>query len=139
MPFGNRIPAMNDATPLPPDRSILWRLLLAGYWLTLLVATHLPVRVAGLPRNQADKLVHFVAYAILAWLLSTAWQASVGRLNARHLKFVWLAVVLYGAVDEITQPLVGRTASVIDWLSDAAGAALGLVIFQLIRRTLESK
>lgn len=130
---------MNDASPPPPDRSIVWRVLLAGYWLTLLVATHLPTQVAGLPRNQADKLIHFVAYAVLAWLLATAWQASVGRLNTRHLKFVWLVVVLYGAIDEVTQPLVGRTMSLADWLADAAGAAIGLMVFQLVRRTLEAK
>lgn len=130
---------MNDATPPATDRSVLWRALLAGYWISLLVATHLPKRVAGLPTNQADKLVHFVAYAVLAWLLAMAWQASVGRLNARHLKFVWLVVVLYGAVDEMTQPLVGRTASLADWLADAAGAALALIIFQLARRTFGAK
>jgi VanZ family protein len=130
---------MSDASLPPSDRSIVWRVLLAGYWLTLLVATHLPTQVAGLPRNQADKLIHFVAYAVLAWLLATAWQASVGRLNARHLKFAWLVVVLYGAIDEITQPLVGRTLSVADWLADAAGAAVGLIVFRVTSRVFEAK
>jgi VanZ family protein len=130
---------MSDASLPPPDRSIVWRVLLAGYWLTLLVATHLPAQVAGLPRNQADKLIHFVAYAVLAWLLASAWQASVGRLNARHLKFAWLVVVLYGAIDEITQPLVGRTMSVADWLADAAGAAVGLIVFRVTSRVFEAK
>jgi len=130
---------MNDASPLPPDRSILWRLLLAGYWLTLLVATHLPKQVAGLPTNQADKLIHFAAYAVLAWLLAMAWQASVGRLNARHLKLVWLAVVFFGAIDEVTQPLVGRTASVADWLADAAGAVVGLLVFGLWQRRSDQR
>jgi VanZ family protein len=130
---------MSDASLPPFDRSIVWRVLLAGYWLTLLVATHLPAQVAGLPRNQADKLIHFVAYAVLAWLLASAWQASVGRLNARHLKFAWLVVVLYGAIDEITQPLVGRTMSVADWLADAAGAAVGLIVFRVTSRVFEAK
>jgi VanZ family protein len=36
---------------------------------------------------------------------------------------------MYAAADELTQLLVGRTASVGDWLADAAGAALGLAFF----------
>ena len=129
---------MSDASLPPPDRSIVWRVLLAGYWLTLLVATHLPKTVAGLPADQTDKLIHFVAYAVLAWLLATAWQASVGRLNARHLKFVWMVVVLYGAIDEVTQPIVGRTLSFADWLADAAGAAVGLILFRVTSRAFEA-
>ena len=105
----------------------------------LVVATHLPNRIASLPSNQTDKFVHVAAFAVLAWLLATAWQASVGWLNRRHLWFVWLTIVLYAVVDELTQLLVGRTASVADWLADAVGAALGLFVFQLARRTLESK
>jgi VanZ family protein len=130
---------MNASPPPPPDRSLLWRVLLAGYWLLLVVSTHVPPRTAGLPADQLDKLAHFAAYALLAWLLAMAWESSTGRLNLRHLKFLWLVVVAYGIIDELTQPLMGRTASIADWLADAAGAAVGLILFQATRRAFEAK
>jgi VanZ family protein len=45
------------------------------------------------------------------------------------LRFAWLAIVAFAIVDELTQLLVGRTAEVADWMADAAGAAVGLIIF----------
>lgn len=120
--------------PQKLDAATIWRVLLAGYWLALFVGTHLPPTFPGLPGDNSDKLVHAAAFAGLAWLLATAWQSSVGRLNGRHLRFAWLAVVLYGAADELTQLLVGRSATMGDWLADAAGAALGLVIFAVWQR-----
>lgn len=120
--------------PQKPDAATIWRGLLAGYWLALFVGTHLPPTFPGLPGDNSDKLVHAAAFAVLAWLLATAWQSSVGRLNGRHLRFTWLAVVLYSAADELTQLLVGRSATLGDWLADAVGAALGLVIFAVGQR-----
>jgi VanZ family protein len=120
--------------PQKPDAATIWRVLLAGYWLALAVGTHLPPTLAGMPGDFTDKLVHAAAFAVLAWLLAMAWQNSAGRLNGRHLQFAWLAVVLYGAADELTQLLVGRSATMGDWLADAVGAALGLVIFSVWQR-----
>lgn len=116
------------------DTAPIWRLLLAGYWLTLIVATHWPPTFGPLPGQQSDKLAHLAVYASLAWLLAMAWQHSAGRLNGRHLRFAWLAVASFAAVDEFTQPFVNRVASENDWLADAAGAAAGLWIFWLWNR-----
>lgn len=112
----------------------IWWLLFAGYWLALFVGTHLPPTFRGLPPQDTDKWVHFAAYAGLAFLLAMAWQHSTGMLNRRHLRFAWLAIGAFAAIDEITQLVVGRSASVNDWLADAAGAALGLVIFWMWQR-----
>jgi VanZ family protein len=120
---------MTPATLEKRDGSALWRWALAGYWLALFAATHLPVHFPGLPGAGADWLVHFAAFAILAWLLVSAWERTVGRLHRRHLHAAWWLLVLYAAADELTQLLVGRTASAADWLADAAGAALGLALF----------
>lgn len=128
-------------TSTPPRKSSfakLWLVLFAGYWLALVIGTHLPPGAVELPGDQSDKVVHFAAYAGLAWLLAMAWQHTTGRLNGRHLWFAWLAIVGFAAIDEVTQLLVGRDASVGDWLADAAGAALGLAVFrtyqQFVRR-----
>lgn len=108
----------------------LWQAALAAYWATLLVATHVPRDFPGVPGNSVDKLVHMAAFAVLAGLLAMAWRCTVGRLNAAHLRAAWLVVVVYAALDEATQPLVGRVGAWDDWLADAAGTAAGLVIFK---------
>jgi VanZ family protein len=41
---------------------------------------------------------------------------------------VAIALAAFGAVDEITQPLFGRTADVLDWAADCAGIAVGLLL-----------
>ena len=40
--------------------------------------------------------------------------------------------ILYGAFDEITQPLVNRHAAWRDWLADVLGALAAIVIFEAI-------
>jgi VanZ family protein len=125
---------MTDTPPRLPLAAILWKLLLAGYVLALVVSTHLPPSFPLLPPEGTDKLAHFGAYAALAWLLAMAWESSTGRLNGRHLRFAWLAIVLFAMGDEITQPWFGRDADVFDWLTDAVGAATGLAMFVFTRR-----
>jgi len=105
-------------TPLAPrsDRRILavW----IAYWIALVAATHLPgqqVRRFGL--GVSDWLLHTTAYAGLAAL---TWLA-VGH-RSRSSGWRWMGVLIaFGALDEITQPLVGRSAQLGDWLADAAG------------------
>lgn len=116
--------------------SLLSRVALAGFWIILFTATHMPVSTTFGPPDVGDKIAHFSAYLILAFLLATAWQLAGGILTRRHLVFVWLAVVAYGAFDEITQIPVGRDCELSDWLADAAGAATGLLVFVVVRHFL---
>ena len=70
-----------------------------------------------------DKVMHFGAYAVLAFL----WRIP--------LRF-WPALVLsslYGISDEIHQAYVpGRQADFLDWLADTAGAAFGAGFFSYL-------
>jgi VanZ family protein len=113
----------------------LWKWLLAAYWLVQFGATHVPNDFPIVPTGHWDKLAHFGAFGLLAFLCATVWQISVGLLIGAHLRFLWLLVVAYGAIDEWTQTLVGREASWLDWLADVAGAAAGLAVFQLLARS----
>ena len=112
------------------------KILLAGFVLVLLTATHLPPSsMLLLPEeHNIDKLYHFTAYSILAGLLATAWQLSTGILTARHLRWAWCAVAIFAALDEITQIVVNRDCSIWDWTADAVGAACGLLAFVWLRR-----
>jgi VanZ family protein len=110
-----------------------WQLALAGFWLALFVSTHLPSNLPILPKSGNDKVVHFTAFAILATLLATTWQLTAGHLTARHLVVVWIVLVVYAALDELTQIPVGRDCSFWDWTADALGAAVALVLFARLR------
>jgi VanZ family protein len=112
------------------------KMLLAGFVLALITATHLPLSSRMMPAAELgiDKLFHFTAYAILAGLLATVWQLSSGILTARHLRWAWCAVATFGALDELTQIAVNRDCSIWDWSADAMGAGAGLLVFVWLRR-----
>jgi VanZ family protein len=112
---------------------------LAVYWLALVLATHLPPSADVPAIETSDKLLHGLAYMILGFLVVAAWELSVGRLNGRHLVVAWLAVVAWAAMDEITQIPVGREGDFWDWTADATGAAIGILLFVVVRRLVERR
>ena len=115
-------------------RVVLW-VLCAAYWVALFTLTHLPrVPVVGEP--VPDKLAHFLAYGVLAGVLYLAKWAS-GSPAKRSAYFVLTVSLLYGAMDEITQPLVGRSCELYDWLADAAGAIIVVGVFASVRYLAE--
>jgi hypothetical protein len=83
--------------------------------------------VPGAPPG-VDKIVHATLFAALA--LSGRW-AGIGRTALAP------ALVLYAAVSEVLQGMIGRDAAVGDWVADVVGLLLGLLIWQLTsdRRT----
>ena len=102
--------------------------LAAAYAITLVLATHYPKPEQLLGRyGHADKLLHVVAYFLLAVFVATAvWGA--GRWSRRAAVVVAIALAGFGAIDEITQPLFGRTADVLDWAADCAGISAGILL-----------
>jgi|SoiMethySBSTD1v2_1073268.scaffolds.fasta_scaffold2759247_1 VanZ family protein len=109
------------------------------FWAAIFTGTHIPISEESLPPVGGDKVLHFGAYLGLSLLLATAWQLAGGVLTRRHLAFAWIAVIAYGAFDEVTQILVGRDCDIKDWLADAAGAAAGLLLFVVLRRLLVAR
>jgi VanZ family protein len=111
----------------------LARIVLPIYWLTILVLTHIPQ--SKLPLKQvSDKLAHFVVFTVLTALLWLALPAPKGSLVYKVL--VVLAVVLiYGALDELTQPWFNRFCSLDDWFADAIGALIGVTAMLLLWRS----
>lgn len=82
-------------------------------------------------------VAHFVEFGALAvafyWGLRRQWPDE-----ARALLYAWLATVLYGVTDEWHQSFVpGRYPDVRDILTDAAGAAVALLVVWVVegRRT----
>ncbi len=128
---------MTDPQPQQRNRrrrrwtfAILW---VAGlYWLALFIATHWPNAIAGLDHGHLDKVAHFAAFGGLALIVATAWASYAGRLTAQSLVALVLVLALYGAVDELLQPPMGRNCSFYDWFADVAGTITGTVLFAVV-------
>jgi VanZ family protein len=103
-------------------------IVLAGYWLALFVGTHIPRVPEALQMPGGDKWQHTVTYAGLAFLIAA--QRSFGK-RFTWKRALWVAgvVIVYGAIDELTQIPVGRDAEFKDWLADGLGTLIGLGLF----------
>ena len=82
-----------------------------------------------LPHNT-DKLIHMFIYMILGFFLA-------GALPERDL---WAIIIgmIYGISDEIHQSFVPfRSSSIYDWIADAVGVIVGVIIFSFWRKRNE--
>jgi VanZ family protein len=118
---------MTEPTPLRRRLHRLFQLAVAGYWLAMFAATHVP-RVDMVERlPTTDKELHFSGYFVLGLLLPF-WRLPVTAPTVRRMSRVWAVIALYGALDELLQIPVGRSAEVHDWVADAVGAAGGVLL-----------
>ena len=111
----------------PLMRMAVLSALLAGYWIALFAGTHYP-RPPRSSTGHEDKLLHLAAFAGLAVLICLAARVRGRRRLGFYLKLL-LVLAAYGAIDERSQPWVGRTCSLGDWIADVAGAVLGVLVF----------
>jgi VanZ family protein len=115
------------------------------YWLALFAGTHIPrLPHVVLFSTFADKVLHFAGYLGLAYIACIAWalHRPVDRSLGRSQFAIILAIIaVYGSFDELTQPLVGRTCELGDWIADVTGGMFGLICFvfsmMLLRRSRE--
>ncbi|MFM1996329.1 MAG: hypothetical protein RLZZ111_716 [Planctomycetota bacterium] len=113
----------------------------AAYTLLLVCATHYPRPqeiIGSGPGVPSDKTMHVVAYFLLAGL-AAATLAARGCWTAWRVGWLAVGLVLFAAVDELTQPFFSRFADRLDWVGDCAGIALGLgavavVVMAMTRR-----
>jgi len=108
-------------------KPFIWLLFIAV--LSLMPAEDLPkMPMRDLP--QFDKMVHFAMYFILAVLLVKPLQ----RLHLPVLLIVLFISILIGGLIEILQFAITnyRSASWFDFLADMAGAAAGLLAFNML-------
>ncbi len=105
-----------------------------GYWGLLLVIMHIPLagHGGGAPRH-ADKVVHFAAYFILAWL---GGRQRIATDRVRHLAVWGVVYAIYAAADEWLQPYTGRSMELGDWIADMCGVVAASV-WLLTRRGSE--
>ena len=97
--------------------------------LTLTVAMLWPLEAPPPAPEGSDKLVHFIAFAALAFPL-----AYTGRFG---LPPVIIGASVYGGVIELIQPSFNRSADVNDWIADVVGVVLGIgcgLLYRHLRR-----
>lgn len=106
---------------------------LAGWTLFLLALCFIPGRdIPDIDVPMADKWVHFVLFAVFAFLWPFAFPA---RRRWVGLLLAFAAAAIFGWLVEELQGLLaflGRSRSVKDILADAIGGLLGAVIYYLL-------
>ena len=101
---------------------------LVVYWGMLFLGTHLPYDSLHHGVRINDKILHFIGFTGLSFLLAPVWMGrhpSAGRLLS-----VLVVLATYGAVDEWTQAFVpGRNCDFWDWCADVGGAIAGMMVY----------
>ena len=112
---------------------IPWLIAALGTLLVIFALTHLPQSVAVRQLNvtSLDKILHIAAYCLLGYMLLRAI-----RLRSKFVSFLIVLglVAVIGVLDELTQPLVQRTASIADWLADCGGVCIA-GLYNICRNT----
>lgn len=109
--------------------------LLVVYWILIFTGTHLPgSSIKSI--DLSDKLMHFIAFTGLSFLLAWSLPRQVaGRISG--LLLTALVALTYAVIDEWTQGfVVNRSPSVGDFVADSLGIAVGLVIYTTLRALL---
>ena len=94
--------------------------------ITLTVAMLWPLEAPPPAPEGSDKLVHFIAFAALAFPL-----ARTCRLG---LVVVFIGASAFGGLIELIQPTFNRSADVGDWVADTVGVVIGIGAALLYRR-----
>lgn len=76
---------------------------------------------------RIDWVAHFCLYFGLGFLVARA--GVMAQWSALRLALTWIAIAVFGVVDEFHEQFIpGRGAELMDWIMDATGSWLGLVI-----------
>ncbi|HEX8341984.1 MAG TPA: VanZ family protein [Tepidisphaeraceae bacterium] len=114
--------------PLAWAAAVSWALL-------LITLTHVP-KPPGVLQTSHDKSLHFIAYAVLAFLF---YLAAVTQWPRRGGMPLWVVLVgaVFAAADEISQPYFGRSSDVLDFRADMIGLIAGVLLAAIGRRLVK--
>ena len=103
--------------------------LLVIYWVLIFVGTHMPLDELPVEMEPGvDKIIHFLLYFPLAFLL-----AAQRQIQTRAQWVSALGILLaYAAFDEISQIPVNRSAEFLDWVLDSIGSVAGLYAYRKV-------
>ena len=101
------------------------------YWPIIFILAHIPIPPLVRKAGVSDKIIHFVAYLVLVFLLWFAISPD-RKVTWRRTTAWWVffGAVCYGIIDELLQGVVvGRSCDAMDFLADLAGVLTGLILF----------
>ena len=101
------------------------------YWPAIFILAHVPIPQLVRKAGVSDKILHFIAYLVLVFLLWFAISPD-RKVSWRRAAAWWvlLVTVWYGVIDELLQGVVaGRNCDVMDFFADLAGVTTGLILF----------
>jgi VanZ family protein len=113
-----------------------------GIWLIALVATAATLWFSlgpTAPGHGFDKALHATAYFVdtLAILLALVWRPGRDKRRFESALWVALAVLAAGGLIELVQGgFAHRDAQFADWIADAVGIGLAVLVFAAARKTL---
>lgn len=111
----------------------LWFTTASGFFIVLVALGSIPGAADSLSQRYGDKLLHTLAYGVLAVLY---FQAYRGSKLARSSATV-ATIALLGALDETLQSFLPyRNASLADWCFDVASALLIVALMAWRTRVL---
>ncbi|MFU8773852.1 MAG: VanZ family protein, partial [Anaerolineales bacterium] len=87
-----------------------------------------PVTAPNIIGSASDKLYHVIAFAALTFPMALLYPPRA--------RTVLICAILLGGAIEIIQPMVGRTASLLDFVADLIGALLGTFAGRIFGRLL---
>jgi VanZ family protein len=97
----------------------------------LTIAMLWPLEASPPAPEGSDKLVHFIAFAALAFPL-----ARTGRLG---LLPVFIGASAFGGLIELIQPTFNRSADLNDWVADTLGVLIGIGLGLAYRRVRQHR
>ena len=109
---------------------IKWLVLAVTFTAIVISLTHIPQELmpSQLQESGLDKPMHVVAYGAITFLLIFSVKSSFSLHSTLLVLFALSAICI---LDEITQPLVSRQASIADLVADVVGIVVVLLLSAL--------
>jgi VanZ family protein len=112
-------------------KKITLRIMLLSLIIGVLVESTLPSTINNNTVSHLDKLVHFLAYGLIAYLSAMVLTCNNSNITAYKLMGITLFVSGLGITAEFIQSYTpGRDATVYDIYADVVGACFFLVLFK---------
>jgi VanZ family protein len=117
------------------NKKIFLYLPLGLYWILIFVLTSIPGSSIPKVLGGVDKIKHFGAYFVLAFLLNFALQIQnrYPLISKKSILFTFLITLFYGLFDEVHQIFIpGRYFDLWDLLADVVGSVVGIFLVKII-------
>lgn len=110
-----------------------WKVLMLAIFIQSSISS---IDMPDLGFSFQDKLLHFIVFGILAFLLVRSLKITkIKYFRNNYLYYAIFITGIYGIIDEIHQYFVpGRSSTFGDWLADVIGAIFFVAVFHFIEK-----